>query len=253
MVAAPFAPNFWRAELDNDWRGWKPAHYMGYWKTAADYLCSKESDTKIEASVDGQVAIVKVSKDIHDGKAALGLTYSVYPDGKVNVSYDLKIDQKTLEPLRVGLQGEISRAYDNISYYGRGPQENYSDRYEGVFLGTWKSSVEDMMVQYVYPQENGNHTGVRWISMTDAKGKGLKVVGHQPLSVSVWNTTQKELDASRHIGEAAVLDKTFTLNIDLVQAGVGGTDTWSQRARPYDPYRLMDKEYSYGFWIIPLK
>ena len=53
--------------------------------------------------------------------------------------------------------------------------------------------------------------------------------------------------------EPAVLEDAFTLNIDLAQAGVGGTDTWSRRARPYDPYRLMEKEYSYGFWIIPLK
>ena len=110
-----------------------------------------------------------------------------------------------------------------------------------------------MMMQYVYPQENGNRTGVNWIAMTDAKGKGLKVVGEQPLSVSVWNTTQAELDAAKHIGEPAVLSDSFTLNLDLAQAGVGGTDTWSKRARPYDPYRLMEKEYSYGFWIIPLK
>ena len=253
MIKAPFAPNFWRAELDNDWRGWKPAHYMGYWKTAADFLATDAADTKVETSVEDSVARIKVSKDIHDGKAALELEYSIYPDGCVSVSYKLNIAEDTLEPLRVGLQGQVTRTCDNIAYYGRGPQENYSDRNDGVFFGTWKSTVEDMMMQYVYPQENGNRTGVRWIAMTDAKGKGLKVVGEQPLSVSVWNTTQAELDAAKHIGEPAVLEDAFTLNVDLAQAGVGGTDTWSQRARPYNPYRLMDKEYSYGFWIIPLK
>ena len=253
IIKSPFAPNFWRAELDNDWRGWKPAHYLADWKTAAEFLMTDAADTKVEASVKGLVAVVNVSKDIHDGKAALELEYYVYPDGRVNVSYKLNIAEKTLEPLRVGLQGQIARTCDNISYYGRGPQENYSDRRDGIFLGTWKSSVEDMMVQYVYPQENGNRTSVRWIAMTDAKGKGIKVLGERPLSVSVWNTTQQELHSARHIGEPAVLEDAFTLNIDLVQTGVGGTDTWSRRARPYDPYRLMEKEYSYGFWIIPLK
>ena len=246
LIKAPFAPNFWRAELDNDWRGWKPAHYMGYWKSAAEFLTSDAADTKVESSVDGLVAVVKVSKDIHDGKAALELAYSVYPDASVHVSYNLKIAEKTLEPLRIGLQGIC----DKITYFGRGPQENYSDRCAGIHLGTWTSSVEDMMTQYVFPQENGNRTGVKWISMTDAKGKGLKVTGEQPLSISVWNTTQSELDKSKHIGEPALLEDSFTLNIDLAQAGVGGTDTWSKRARPYDPYRLMEKEYSYGFWII---
>lgn len=52
---------------------------------------------------------------------------------------------------------------------------------------------------------------------------------------------------------AALLADSFVLNVDLVQTGVGGTDSWSQRARPYDQYRLMDKNYSYGFWVIPVK
>ena len=56
-----------------------------------------------------------------------------------------------------------------------------------------------------------------------------------------------------HIGEPAVLTDSFVLNVDLVQTGVGGTDSWSQRARPYDQYRLLDKNYSYDFWMIPVK
>ena len=253
MVKAPFEPNFWRAELDNDWRGWKASTYLGDWKTAQAYLASDAADTKVEASVVGLVAVVKVSKDIHDGKAALEMVYTVYPDGRVNVVYDLKIAESTLEPIRVGLQGQIARCCDNITYFGRGPQENYSDRCDGIFLGTWTSTVEDLMTQYVFPQENGNRTGVEWISMTDAKGKGVQIVGDQPLSVSVWNTAQDALNSAKHIGEAPVLEDSFVLNVDLVQNGVGGTDTWSSKARPYDKYRLLEKEYSYGFWIVPVK
>ena len=246
LIAAPFAPNFWRASLDNDWRGWKPGLYLADWKTAAENLASTVAQVK--TSCDGNVAVVSVVRDIHDGKASLNLTYSVYPDGKVKVSYDLKIGEKTLEPLRVGLQGQIAGA-DKVTYFGRGPQENYSDRNDGIFLGTWTSSVADMMMQYVFPQENGNRTDVRWIRLSDAKGRGLKVTGEQPLSISVWNTTQDELENARHIGEPKVLDGSVVLNIDLVQAGVGGTDSWSQYARPYDQYRLTEKEYSYSFWL----
>ena len=250
LVAAPFAPNFWRAELDNDWRGWKPGRYLEDWKTAQDNLAATTAE--VGCQVEGNVAVVTVTRDIHSGKAALQLSYTVYPDGKLKVSYNLDIAEATLEPLRVGLQGQIA-GVQGVTYFGRGPQENYSDRNDGVFLGTWNSTVEDMMVQYVYPQENGNRTGVRWVKLTDAKGKGLLVKGEQPLSVSVWNTTQQQLADSKHIGEPQVLDGAVTLNVDLVQAGVGGTDSWSQRARPYDPYRLMEKHYSYSFTIQPLK
>ena len=249
FISEPFAPNFWRAEIDNDWRGWKPSVYLSDWKEAPEYLLSEKAS--VDVTVEGNVAVISVVRDIHGGKATLKLAYSIYPDGIVKVLYDLKIADSTLEPLRVGLQGQISKRFDNITYFGRGPQENYSDRNDGIFLGTWKNSVEDMMTQYVYPQENGNRTDVRWISMTDSNGRGLKVYGAQPLSVSVWNTTQDALYQANHIGEAPILEDSFVLNLDLVQTGVGGTDSWSQRARPYDQYRLLDKEFSYGFWLIP--
>ena len=85
------------------------------------------------------------------------------------------------------------------------------------------------------------------------KGRGLVFLGTQPLSVSAWNTTQAELQDAMHIGEPAVLTDSFVLNVDLVQTGVGGTDSWSQRARPYDNVRLLDKHYSYSFWLSPMK
>ena len=152
----------------------------------------------------------------------------------------------------MGFQGQLA-GVQSVTYFGRGPQENYSDRYHGAFLGTWTSSVEDMMVQYVFPQENGNRTGVKWAKLTDSKGRGVMVKGNQPLSMSVWNTTQQQLDACKHIGEPEVLDGAVTVNIDLVQTGVGGTDSWSQYARPYDPYRLLEKHYSYSFTLQSLK
>ena len=250
LIQAPFAPNFWRAELDNDWRGWKAGIYLEDWKTAQDNLAS--TTAQVSHKVEGNVAVVTVLRDIHSGKAALKLTYTVYPNGKLDVAYDLQIAETTLEPLRVGLQGQIA-GVQSVTYFGRGPQENYSDRHDGVFLGTWTSTVEDMMTQYVFPQENGNRTAVRWIKLIDAKGRGLLVKGEQPLSVSVWNTTQQQLHDSKHIGEPQVLDNAAVLNIDLVQAGVGGTDSWSQYARPYDQYRLLQKHYTYSFTFEPLK
>ena len=248
MLKQPFAPNFWRAETDNDWRGWKPSYYLAYWKDADERM---EGQTALSVSTEGTQVVVKAVKSID--KAALTLSYIVSPSGAVTVSYDIKIADDVLEPMRIGLQGQIARTYDNITYFGRGPQENYSDRNDGIFLGTWATCVEDMMTQYVYTQENGNRTDVHWISLADDKGRGLLVEGTQPLSVSAWNTTQDELHKAAHIGEAAVLEDAYVLNLDLVQIGVGGTDSWTAAARPYDPYRLLEKEYSYSFTISPLR
>lgn len=77
-----------------------------------------------------------------------------------------------------------------------------------------------------------------------------KVIGSPNIYATATEVTVS-LMVEPHL--CCVLEDAFTLNIDLAQTGVGGTDTWSKRSRPYDPYRLMEKEYSYGFWIIPLK
>ena len=250
MIKAPFAPNFWRAEIDNDWRGWKPAHYMPYWKSAQETLAAAPVEVKTE--VDGASVIVRMSKSLED-YAQLTMSYTVYPDGLLKVDYNLEIADKTLEPLRIGLQGQVDGDYEQVTYFGRGPQENYSDRNDGIFLGTWKTSVRGMMFDYVYPQENGNRTDIRWISMTDLQGRGIQFLGVEPLSVSVWDTTQDEIQKAMHIGEAKKLVDAFVINVDHVQTGVGGTDSWSQRARPSDQYRLLDKQYSYGFYIRPVR
>lgn len=83
------------------------------------------------------------------------------PDGILAMDYEIEIDESMPEPLRIGLQGQVDSRLSNVTYFGLGPWENYSDRHAGVFLGTYRTTVEEMMTDYVYPQENGNRTGVR--------------------------------------------------------------------------------------------
>ena len=244
MIRKAFAPNFWRAENDNDRLGWRPTVHNGFWKDADKKL---EGNTSIVISTSSSEVSVCVTKKIEG--VELGLQYTVMPDGSLNVNYAIKIGDKVPEPLRVGLQGQLDKVYDKVTYFGRGPEENYSDRYDGVFYGRWTTTVADMMTQYVYPQENGNRTGVKWMCFSNEKGRGITIHGDQPLSMSAWNTTQDALNRAKHIGEPQVLPESFTLNIDLIQYGVGGTDSWSRHARAYAPYRLSEKQYSYSFII----
>lgn len=249
LIIKPFAPNFWRAEIDNDWRGWKPSHYLAFWKTASEQM---EENTTSSYTYEGNVATVSVVKEIKD-KVVLELKYSVAPDGSVEVSYDIRISDDVLEPLRIGLQGQVASVFDNVTWFGRGPYETYSDRKDGVFFGKWSSDVAGMMTQYVMPQENGNRTDVKWLVLADGKGRGIKITAEEFLNFSVWNTTQESLDAAKHIGEPEIIDGAFVLNVDHMQNGVGGTDSWTNAARPSDKYRLLDKHYEYSFRISPVR
>ena len=243
-ISSAFRPNFWRAGTDNDRRGWKAEELMGQWKDVA------ANDVKVTSSAEGNNAVVEAVVT-SDGKAVMNIKYSMHPDGTLGVNYDIKINSQMPEPLRIGLQGQIDSRYSNVTYFGLGPWENYCDRHAGLFLGTYKTTVEGMMTEYVYPQENGNRTGVRWFTLTDKNGKGIQILGASPLSISTWNTTQESLEAAKHIGEEKVLEGSFVLNVDCKQAGVGGTDTWSIKARPEEHHRLLDKHYSYAFLIRP--
>lgn len=244
--------NFWRAQTDNDRRGWKSDKVCGIWKQMPAMLenasyCHK--DIKVDETDDN--IKVSVSRTIAD-MLSMTISYTMYNDGTLRTDYDIEIDEDMPEPLRIGLQCRISDKLSNVTYFGRGPVENYQDRKDGLMLGTYSQSVEDLMVQYVYPQENGNRCDVNWITLTDEDGAGIKITAlRDPLCFSTWNTTQEEIERAKHIGEYALLKDSFTLNIDHNQTGVGGSDSWSRKSIASKPYRLLEKKYHYSFLIAP--
>jgi len=146
--------------------------------------------------------------------------------------------------MQLGLNG----AFDNMSFFGKGPYENYPDRKQAARLGWYEDRVDDFYYSHVMPQEMGNHTGVSFLSLS-GDGTGLNFVGND-LNVSVWPYTMKNIEKAKHTNELEG-SGFYTVNIDHKIAGVGGTDTWSIKARPIDKYRLLEKKYSYSFMLVP--
>ena len=135
-----------------------------------------------------------------------------------------------------------------MAYLGRGPHENYWDRNTGAAVGLYSGSVEDMIHVYVRPQENGNRTDVRWLTLTDDDGTGLLAVGMPLLSISAWPFSMKDLEQAKHIHELPRRD-FITVNLDDKQMGVGGDDSWGARTHP--EYMLPAKPYTYRFRLKP--
>ncbi len=249
IISSPLRPNFWRASTDNDWRGWKVDRLLGFWKTAAANLQTKSISVENDGNKSVEVAVVKSI----EGKVELKLTYTIQSDGVIDVDYDLTKDASISEMLRIGLQCETTNNFNKVTYYGRGPWENYSDRVSSAMISVYESTPAEMGFDYVVPQENGNRCDVRWFALHGNKqNQGVQVVGDEPLSISLWLATQEAFDAAKHINEIEYLKDAYTLNIDLVQAGVGGTDSWSMKARPAENVRLLKNEYSYSFKLVPI-
>ena len=146
--------------------------------------------------------------------------------------------------MNVGVNEQLNR----MAFYGRGPFENYADRNQGADLGLYTGAVSEFVYDYVRPQENSNRTDVDWLQLKQANGVSLTIDGIEPLSMSVWPWTAEQLDKAAHPYELS--DNTFnTVNIDLIQAGVGGNDRWSPKAAPIEQYQLPAGQYEYRFVI----
>ncbi|HSH20589.1 MAG TPA: beta-galactosidase small subunit, partial [Draconibacterium sp.] len=186
--------------------------------------------------------------------------YTIYGSGDVVVDNHFKMTGDELpEIVRMGMNLQMPRNFNQMSWLGRGPHESYWDRKTSAFVGLYKGSVAEQYWPYLRPQENGNKTDVRWTTITDEEGNGLLFVGMPLLEVSAHHNIladfesmertdgrQREGDlvVNRHINDVKPRDLT-SVNIDYKQMGVGGDDSWG--ARTHDQYRLTDKEYSYSF------
>jgi hypothetical protein len=131
-----------------------------------------------------------------------------------------------------------------VEWYGRGPHENYPDRKTGARLGIYRSSVEELYVPYVRPQENGNRTDVQWLEVGVPGNPGLRVTGDN-LNFSVHNYTLDNLTAAKHTPDVKPAD-FVTLNVDYRTSALGGC---SFSYNYIDEYLLTEGEYAYTFWL----
>jgi beta-galactosidase len=246
QIFAPFLPHFTRPLTDNDRRGWKSNRKLRQWYEPNMLLKS------ITTSTPGRgIATITSTYTLINDSATVKVAYTVNGDGVVKVDY-------TLTPLpglpnipKVGMQGGIARGYDNITWYGKGLLENYIDRNYGFDVSIYTQSLTDFMEPYAVPQENGNRTDVRWMFLSNKNRRGLMVVADSLLSMSAWPYTQENIENAKHTNK--LKDAGYiTLNIDLIQMGVGGNDSWSDVAAPLEKYQIQSRPYHYTFYIAPV-
>ena len=239
--------NFWRAQTDNDRRGWKTHEKLAYWRTAAQDI--KLAKLTTEKNRDNSIS-VNVSKELPEGKGDLTNTYQIFPNGWVKVTTVFNPQTGLSNLPRFGMQTKIPSKFDNITYFGKGPHENYIDRQQSADVGLYESTVENFGEPYIFPQENANRTGVRWMAFTDDSGKGLLITAENQLSMSAWPWSQEAIEKATHTNELK-RESYNTINIDLVQMGVGGNDSWSNDAAPLPKYQVKAEKMEYSFWIKP--
>ena len=295
-------PNFWRAPNDNDYGSQEPKR-LQIWKESSRNF--KVVDATL--TMDGEDAVLKASYLLAAGNLYIA-TYRIHPSGVVKADYTftstemaaaetevseatrlatftpgneaLRKESSKLVVPRIGVRFRLPANMNQVTYFGRGPEENYIDRNNGTLVGLYKNTADAMYFPYVRPQENGHHTDTRWLTLSRKGGKGLtiyadKTIGFNALRNSIedfdgeeathrdyqWqnrNEEERKHDVATarnikprqtHIND--ITPRNFVeVCIDMKQMGVGGYDSWG--AIP-DPQYLIpaNQEYKWGFTIVP--
>lgn len=175
------------------------------------------------------------------------IVYTIQGSGEVLVDTHVLPGEGLPFLPRIGLQMHMPGEFEQFSWYGRGPHETYVDRKTGAQIGVYHGTVDEQYVPYIVPEENGNKTDVRWVTLTNAQGIGLHASGNRLLEISAHHFTPEDLTAARHLHELA-RRKEIIVNLDYAQSGLGSASCGPGRL---EKYRLQPEEIRYRVRLRP--
>lgn len=230
-------PNFWRAPNDNDCGNLMQMRYA-QWKIASMYLSHKYPtgghypagyEPKIQIHEDcAEITFTYVMPTTPASQCEL--TYKVYGDGTIRTTLSYDPVKELGDMPEFGVMFKFDADYNQVTWYGMGPEETYVDRCQGAKLGIYKNKVEDNMAKYLVPQECGNKVGVRWATVTDRKGRGMLFAGDQ-IEFSALPYTPHEMENAMHPYELPQVHYTV-VRVSKQQMGIAGDDSWGAKTHP---------------------
>jgi beta-galactosidase len=229
MLAGPTALNCWRAPTSGD-RGWGMTRNP-LWREAG------RSPRPLQRSVVRAADGLHITSLIELPGVATRCRYDwlIRHVGDIELTVAMDACPAGVPELpRFGTSWRLPAAFRQVAWYGRGPGDSYSDRCAAAGLGIWRSTVEGWSYAYPRPQENGNRSAVRWLELADGSRR-LRIEAMQgELNVSAWPWTQEALEAATTPQALCPAGATI-LNLDHLQMGLGGDNTWGER--PYIEHR----------------
>ena len=174
--------------------------------------------------------------------------YVIYGNGHICLENEVQVTLRRQDTLpRVGITMTMPAAFEQVSWYGRGPHESYADRKAGTAVGLYSGTVTDQYVPYIMPQGHGNKTDVRWLTLTNGDGFGLQITAQPLMQASVSHFTAHDLFAATHTHELTLRDEVI-VNLDAAQTGLGNASCGPQTL---PQYLLGAGTYRFDFWIRP--
>jgi len=136
--------------------------------------------------------------------------------------------------------------FDSFEWYGRGPHASYNDRKSGALFGHYKGSVDEQWEDYPHPQANGNKTDVRWASLADSEGRGVKFYGDSPLQVNVKHYTTENVYNSYFLNDLQKVEWTV-VSVNYFESGLGNASCGGDY--PLSKYKLPEGTHKFKIFI----
>jgi len=269
LLKDPLKFNLWRAPTDNDFGGGKKS-FVKLAKLWKDATINQVSQGIKVLSEKANSVVLEQTIALTEAESSVTYQYTINGVGevKVDVAFDFagdanakvkiadvkgKVNKFSAIP-RIGTNFQMPVDFAQVTYYGRGPHENYWDRKTSAFIGIYQGEVKDIAFDYIRPQENGNRSDLRWVTLTNEHGIGLKISGSPSFDFSAHHQPMNDFDpgfekAQRHYTDIVKQD-LVSVNIDFKQTGIAGDNSWGAHA--WDKYQLKAKDYNYSFTLTPI-
>lgn len=224
--------NLWRAPIDND------MYVVEEWRKGCLHLMQQRVQAFAWRQTADATVIecdIRFAPPVYDWSIDCSFTYTVSADGRVDIELRGEPQGKNLPKAlpRLGLTMEIPQQFDRVTWYGRGPGESYADSKLANRVGVYDATVDELYTPYIYPQENGNRTDVRWVALTDKRGIGLFAAGLPQLEFSAHRYTADDFEQAKHVTDLVQRD-FVTLNLDYRQNGLGSNSCGPAQLPAYE-------------------
>lgn len=277
VLKDPLTFNLWRAPLANEFDSWDAfrvngGYAEGYGGMVATLFYSKGVNqlrirpASVELSSTDHATTVTVHQLVQVGASSYGsldlyisgvqlagfsidYTYTFYDDGTVKIHNRLSPQGKLPELLpRIGFTTSVANDFDCITWYGRGPEENYPDRKTGYPVGVWTKSVREMYEPYLLPQDHALRTDTRYLRLLDKQGEGVQISMNEHFNFNAYQFSTDNLTKSQFTYQLQPLSDRYTLNLDYNTTGVGCTCVYV-----LEEYRVKPAAYDRVITISPVK
>lgn len=240
MFASAMQFNIWRAPIDNERFDKERWYEKGYNRQTVRVYSTNVDITLGYCVIEQDIALVTHSR-VPVVRAKV--RWTVNRAGDVSLHTDAVLSDGAPFLPRFGVRVMLDKAYNSVDYFGYGPSESYIDKHLSQWRGRFNKKVDDMAVDYIRPQDNGNRYDTEFAAITTAKGNGLVICGGR-FDFSALPYTQEDIERAAHNYELAPCGKTV-LCIDSMQSGVGSHSCGPDLA---DKYRLKG-EFDFDFTL----